>query len=54
MPAWACGSATSGARPDDDGAVSPPYCVLCPLARTARLVERLHSAKWRGFLFALQ
>jgi len=23
----------------DDGAVSPPYCVPCPLARTAVLVE---------------
>ena len=36
---WACGPATSRGMREDDGAVSPPYCASCPLARTAVLLE---------------
>ena len=30
---------THSVQPDDDGAVPPPYCAPCPLARTAVLLE---------------
>ena len=32
-------SVAQNVQTTDDGAVSPPYCVPCPLARTAVLVE---------------
>ena len=39
MLAWACEPATEQVCGDEDGAVSPPYCAPCPLARTAVFVE---------------